>query len=67
MRRVLAVVVAILVIGIVAPANATPVATNNSEYDLLGRIFPDPWDVALRVGGVSRSVAPPRLLNFFSR
>ncbi|MGI8707123.1 MAG: hypothetical protein ACR2LG_02805 [Actinomycetota bacterium] len=42
MRRVLAVVVAILVIGIVAPANATPVATNNSEYDLLGRIFPDP-------------------------
>jgi len=42
MRRVPAVVVAILVIGIVAPANATPVATNNSEYDLLGRIFPDP-------------------------
>jgi hypothetical protein len=42
MRRVLIVVIATLMVGVVAPANATPVATNNAEYDLLGRIFPDP-------------------------
>ncbi len=42
MHRVVAAVVALLVVVVVAPANATPVARTDPEYKALGRVFPDP-------------------------